>query len=66
MPDFTVEEPSFIVDEDGDRVCSDCDNPVDDDGDTLQDAEQACCMAGAWSHQGDCDTCGYIYCDGSC
>lgn len=46
--------------------CPDCYEPVDEDGDTLQDPEQACCMAGAWSHQGDCNTCGYIACDGSC
>lgn len=51
---------------DSDDLCPDCDNPVNEYGDTTQtDDEIRCCNPGA-SHPGDCDTCLYVECDRSC
>ena len=41
-------------------TCPDCDGPVDEDGDTLSEADCG------WPHPTDCETCGAVYCDWSC
>lgn len=47
-------------------LCPDCEAPVDDEGDALDDRSSECPMNGCWSHASDCSTCGTVDCDRSC
>ena len=60
MSDTTITETALDAAEPG--ICSECDGRIDEEGDTLEESN---CPMESW-HDGDCRTCGNVYCDRSC